>query len=109
MNETILLWILGAGFGLVFTILGVINSKLDSVKDSLEKTKDELMDEVAQSLEREKKESIIADKRLGIHDRIASAITDKPFDSKLIATGSGEIPSTRRIQKLMDTERAGNA
>lgn len=108
--------ILSGAFLLVFGLLGLIWSRIEKVGSKVESTKDEVIATLTEALgkvnelmEREKKEFIIADKRLNIHDRVTSAISDKPFDSKLIATGSGEIPSTKRIQKLMDTERVGRA
>lgn len=42
------------------------------------------------------------DKRIDILDRVGSSITDKPFDSKLIAKGVGEIPNTHAVSKLIE-------
>lgn len=114
--NTLSLSIIGGAFVLIFALLGTIWARVEKVLGKVESTKNEIlvtienaMAKVNELMDREKRESIIADKRLNIHDRISSAITDKPFDSKLIATGSGDIPSTSRIQKLMGAERAGNA
>lgn len=108
--------IIAGAYVLLVSLLGIVWHRVEAYSTKMEAVKNELLHAISEASERfnttisrEREESIIADRRLNIHDRISSAISDEPFDSKLIAKqGQGSVPSTKRIQAIM-ARGAGSA
>lgn len=90
-----LLKILGSFCAITYTVVfGIIAKKVWDVPKTVEAALKEYSEKFDKRLERMDEESIMAHRRLNVHDRIGSKVIRKDFDSRAIAE-SGTYPEFR--------------
>lgn len=91
-----LLKLIGSFCGITYTVIfGIVAKKVWDVPKTVEAALEEYSKKFDKRLERMDAESVMAHRRLNVHDRIGSKVIQKDFDSRAIAE-TGAYPEFRR-------------
>lgn len=92
-------WINGIGFSLLVGLLGWISNSIYRFNRELLQQEKRIIEEVSKMVAREKNESILSHRRLGILDETMGDLCEEKFDSRIVATGSQPKPKIHRALK----------
>jgi len=95
----------GVGYSILLGLLGWVSHSIYRFNRELLQQEKRIIEEVGKMVSREKTESVLAHRRIGILDQTVGDITEEKFDSRIVAAGSQPPPKiSRALKKLLSSD-----
>lgn len=94
--------------GLVISLLLFVVARLFVLEGKVREMLKTHSDKISELVEKERSESILAHRRINVHDSIASDITEKPVDTRAVAEGKLERPRVHGKIRAFTLDSTGN-